>query len=117
MENNAMGIEFPTLDLGGKTYVVKFSGSALYRLEKLSVPVAFEKAENGGVQLKLKQMVDMLHPIINFAGTHEDLADLVMPIKQQVFDALLSALGKAFPPAARPLKADETPAPPANPIQ
>jgi hypothetical protein len=114
MENsNGTGIEYPTLELGGKTYTIKFSGSALYRLEKNRVEIAFEKAANGGAALKLTQMVDILHPMINFPGAHDELAELVFPVRQEALNAILLALGKAFPPAERPLKADETtPAPP-----
>ncbi len=103
--NNGSGIEFPTIELGGRRYTVRFSRSSLYRMEKLGIKFQVKvKAlpdQPGMVQREMTfaQVVDMLYIATGFEGTVEELAELVTPEKtQEGFEKIMAAWGKAFPP-------------------
>jgi hypothetical protein len=105
---NGSGVDYPTIELGGKTYTVKFSRGLLYRMSKLGVVFAPQVVPNPNdpskklIQMSFVQIVDVLHVAIGFEGTHEELAELVFEHRPQVIDALMAAWGKAFPPAPLP---------------
>lgn len=99
MENtNGTGITYPTLELGGKTYTVKFSrGGMLYRLSKTGTNLADLKG-----QKSFATLVDVLHAALfgQYQGTSEELADLLLSEGKAMAagEAVSEALKKAFPP-------------------
>jgi hypothetical protein len=94
---NGTGVDYPTLELGGKAYTVKFSRGILYRMGKLGV-VFNPRVANNQVTMSFTAVVDVMHAVIGFEGTHEDLAELVYDKRGDCVSALMVAWGKAFPP-------------------
>lgn len=102
MSENGTGVQYPTIELGGQTYTVKFSRAMLYRLGKAGVKFSpqFKAPEGdkpGGIQMDFAQVVDVLHLAIGFQGTHDDLAELVFDKRNEAVSAIMLAWGKAFP--------------------
>ena len=103
MENNGSGIDFPTIELNGKTYTVKFSRAMLYRMNKLGVvfaPQIVASPTDPGkkaVQMTFMQIVDVLHLATGYEGSHEELAEAVFDKRPEAIDKLMAAWGKAFP--------------------
>lgn len=102
MNQNGTGIIYPTIELGGVTYELKFTRGALfYRLSRLGVDLG-----TAFTNITFSVRVDILHSIIagtgpgKYAGTTEELADLVLTENKskEVVELLLAALGKVFPP-------------------
>jgi hypothetical protein len=115
------GVDYPTIDIEGVQYTLKFSRGAMYRLDKAGVDFRalarqFEKWKTGFVHLS--GLVDVIHaclaeqiPDISAA----QLADMLLPISLQGTDytdrvrvlavAVSQALGKVWPPSqALPLQ-------------
>ena len=97
-QTNGSGLQFPTLELGGVTYIVKFTrGGLLYRLNKAGASMA----DLGG-QKSFAASIDLLHAALygQFLGTPEELADLVLSEEKilQIGEVLGEALKKVFPP-------------------
>lgn len=103
------GIIYPTIELGGTTYTVKFTrGGLLYRLEKSGTAIAdclnlasFAKA------------IDLLHAALwgQFKGTAEDLAEIVLNEGKiaAVSLVLTEALKKVSPPTQSAAAVAEAP--------
>lgn len=113
MNQNGSGIDFPTIELGGQHYIVKFSRASLYRMEKLGIKFEVKVTplpdQPGMVNrsMTFAQVVDMLLVAIGFKGTAEELAELVTPAKvQEGFEKIMDAWGKAFP-SPQPIKLQE----------
>lgn len=99
---NATGIEYPTLELGGKLYTVKFTrGGLMYRLNKAGTSLAALGSERS-----FSAYIDILHAALfgQYDGTPEDLAEIVMAEEKlpQLADAVNNAIKKAFPPSQAP---------------
>lgn len=114
-ETNGSGIQYPTLELGGKTYVVKFTrGALLYRLGRKGL--SFEHLMNGA---NFATIIDFLHAALSgqYQGTEEDLADVVLNEGKtlEVGAALAEAVKKASPSDPNP--AAEPAGQPAPPVQ
>ena len=112
-QTNGSGLEFPTLELGGKMYIVKFTrGGLLYRLNKNGAEL------NLGGPKTISATVDLLYAALwnQFQGTPEDLADLVFGEEKMLLvgQVLGEALKKVFPPTPIPAAApaDQPAAPP-----
>ena len=105
MENNGTGILYPTIELGGATFTLRFTrGALLYRLSRRGVTTADLNvpAKSFGA------LVEVLHATMEpqFLGTHEQLAEIMEAAgidKLRAYRAAVDeALGKVFPPIARP---------------
>ena len=97
-ETNGTGIEYPTIELGGKLYIVKFTrGGIMYRLSKAGVDITTLGTARG-----FSSIIDMLHAALfgQYLGDAESLAELVINENKTsvVSNAINEALGKAFPP-------------------
>ena len=111
-QTNGSGLQFPTLDLGGKTYIVKFTrGGLLYRLNKAGANLG----DLGGPK-SLAMYIDLLHAALwdQYDGAPDQLADLIFSEDKMslVGEVVNEALKKVFPPptpAAAP--ADQPAAP------
>ena len=114
MDNiNGTGVEYPTIELGGKVYTVRFTrGGILYRLNKNGINLA----ELGGAR-SFSTLIDVFHAALHgqYAGTPEDLAELVVSEEkaQAVDTAVAEALKKVFPPTQTAAVAAVEPAAPA----
>ena len=95
---NGTGVDYPTIELGGKTYTVKFSRGMLYRMGKLGVVFA-PKLDAGRITMDFAQIVDLAHLATGFKGTHDELAELLYDKRNDALTALMAAWGKAFPPS------------------
>lgn len=109
---NGSGIEYPTLELGGKTYVIKFTrGGLLYRMSKNGA----DPRDLAGPK-SIAAVIDILHATLfgQFDGSPEQLADIVFSEGkfQASSDAVLDAVKKVFPPTQTVAggTADQTPA-------
>lgn len=92
--------EYPSIELGGTKYEVKFTRGLMYRLDKmgLSFNPTFEsgkKAWSG----KLSNMVDVLKEAIGFQGTAEELTELCYDKRDEVLSVLVEAWGKVVLPS------------------
>lgn len=103
-QNNGTGIEYPTIELGGKTYTVKFSRGLLYRLAKAGVKIETRQIA-GGVSMPFEILVDAYHVLIGFEGSHEELAEMMFDKRGEALNKLLVAVGKTLP--AAPIKLEE----------
>lgn len=97
-EIKASGTEYPELELGGVTYEVKFTRGILYRLDKAGVTFnpQFTKTTS---TVKLANLIDVLHMVISFEGTHEELAELAYDKRDEVSSKLIQAWGKVVLPS------------------
>ena len=98
MNQNGTGVEYPTIELGGVNYTVKFSRGMLYRMGKQGVSFSPKFPGEGKVSMDFSQIVDLLCLATGFPGTHEDMAELVYEKRNEAVAALMAAWGKAFPP-------------------
>jgi len=101
-DTNGTGVVYPTVELGGRIYVVKFTrGGILYRLSKAGVDLAALGTVHG-----FATIIDTLHAALfgQYVGDAESLAELVLAEDkaEQVGEAVSEALKKAFPPIQTP---------------
>ncbi len=97
-ETNGTGIEYPTIELGGREYTVKFTrGGILYRLNKNGANLS----DLGGSK-SFATLVDVLHAALfgQFNGTTDELAELIVAEEKILAadHAVSEALKKVFPP-------------------
>lgn len=111
------GVDYPTLEIDGKTYTVKFSRAALYRLDKAGFDLRtlpdelrqwFPHKDEAGREIpgraRLSVVIDILHAAISkeFHGTPEDLAEVTDPERTaEIVSALVLAMSKMQPPTKR----------------
>jgi hypothetical protein len=125
------GIEYPTIEIAGKRYTVKFSRGALYRLDKAGFdlrelgPSIQRWFPNGGRDgnVRLSVLFDVLHSAIAEqlpTGMNAmELCELALPMDSpgeetqkrvvEIATAIIQALIKMAPPAQTRLR--ETAAP------
>ena len=99
-EQNGTGIIYPTLELGGKTYTVKFTrGGLLYRLSKSGA--SFSDLISGSDK-NFAACFDILYAALygQYLGTVEDLVELAFAESkvEEVKTVVREAVKKAFPP-------------------
>ncbi len=102
-ETNGSGIIYPTIELGGVTYVVKFTrGGLLYRLSKSATNLS----DLASGPRSLAAVVDVFHAALfgQYNGTPEELAELVLAEDKlaQVSGIVADSLKKVFPPTQTP---------------
>lgn len=100
-EQITTGVEYPTIELAGVTFTLKFTrGAMLYRLSKSGTAIADMNARGTKT---LSAVIDVLHAALfgQFNGTPEELSDLVMNEgkMKEARTAVDIALGKVFPPS------------------
>ncbi len=98
------GVEYPTVELGGALYEVKFTRGVLYRLEKQGVMFNPQRKLNAGQvtwHLQFSNIVDVLKECIGFPGTHEELAELCFDQRDEISKILLDAWGNLMLPTLR----------------
>jgi hypothetical protein len=102
--SNGTGIDYPTIELDGKMYTVKFTrGALLYRLSKSGSSLADLRTNKNFATL-----IDILHAGLygQYDGTSLELAELISSgddfvAKYKQMDEVISeAIKKAFPPTA-----------------
>ncbi len=101
MELNGSGVSYPIIELGNQTYSLKVTRGVLYRLGKRGINILpIEKLDEGRfLSLQFTMLVDILAVVISFAGTNEQLAELVYDHQQDVAKALWQAWGNlSLPP-------------------
>jgi hypothetical protein len=122
------GVDYPTIEIEGQQYTLKFSRGAMYLLDKQGVDFRRlgrelqmwlpRKEVPGSGQVHLSGLVDVIHACLaeQFPGvTAARFADMLLPIGLQGVDyqnrvgalaiAVIQALGKAWPPSqALPLQ-------------
>lgn len=117
MENT--GVEFPTIELGGKTYTVKFSRGLLYQLDKQGIKFNPQFTRDQA-SCGLSPLVDTLKLAIGFEGTADELTELVYDKRDEALTALVNGWGKVVLPSlqakiaatvAKTKAADEQPLP------
>lgn len=102
MDTNGSGIEYPTIELGGKTYTVKFTGAAMWRMGKAGVAFRVTHTEDRQkLTTQFHNNVDVLYACIDFKGTIDELADLAWPKRQEVANVLIKGWGNLLLPSAQ----------------
>lgn len=99
MSENGTGIIYPTIELGGKFYTVKFTrGGLLYRLSRSGTSLS----DLTSGSKNFASVIDVLHAALygQYAGTAEDLAELVLSENKtgELSMVIGEALKKVFPP-------------------
>jgi hypothetical protein len=111
------GIEYPTLIIEGRAYVVKFGRAAMYRLDKQGFDLRtlptqingwFPKLDEFGKEIpgsvRYSVLIDVLHAAVGdqLRCTTEELAEMVGPERTpEVAMALIQSLSK-MQPSAKP---------------
>ncbi len=103
-ETKDTGVDYPELDLGGTKYAVKFTRAAIYRLEKAGIvfnPTFIRDAAGKatGASTQFSNIVDVLHIVIKFEGTHDELAEFVYDRRDEISGVLIGAWGKVVLPS------------------
>jgi hypothetical protein len=96
MEPIGSGVEYPTIELGGKTYPVKFSEYAQYKLSKQGIAFAPAFIDGGkAYRIGFANLVDVLALCIEWHGTIEELCKIVYPKakRDEVGQVLMAAWG------------------------
>lgn len=95
------GIEYPTIDLQGVAFTLKFTrGGLLYRLSKTGTQLSDMRA--GGTR-SFSALIEVLHAALygQFIGTCDQLAEIVHEAgREKILEARIAidaALGKVFP--------------------
>lgn len=90
--------EYPKLELGGKTYELKFTRGLMYRMDKAGVlfNATIKKTSS---TMNFSNIVDVLHMAIRFDGTHEDLAELAFDRRDEITSLLVEAWSKVVLPS------------------
>jgi hypothetical protein len=96
-ETKAPG-EFPEIELGGKKYTVKFTRGMLYRLDKMGIQFSPRFTPQGST-CTLSNIIDVLHVVIGFEGSHEELAELAYDQRNDIHAKLVEAWGKVVLPS------------------
>lgn len=107
---NGTGIVYPTIELGGKTYTVKFTrGGLLYRLSKSGTNIA----DLRNSPRYISTLIECLHAALfdQFGGTPIELAELVYDEdKISLVDQVVAeALKKVFPSPTKAAVEPEAP--------
>jgi len=95
---NGSGVDYPTLELGGKVYTVKFTrGGLMYRVSKNGGSLA-ELIGNTSFAAIFDILTAALHG--QYTGTAEQLADIAIEEDKlsEIREVLDKAIKKAFPP-------------------
>lgn len=98
---NGTGVEYPTIELGGKSYTVKFTRSTVYRLEKAGIKFN-PRFSNGGktVNMQFAEVVDVLAVCIGWPTNElEDLAELVFDVRDEATRIIVDAWGNLLRPS------------------
>ncbi len=102
---------FPEIDLGGKKYAVKFTRGTMYRLDKAGIPFS-PNVSNNQVTSKFSNIVDVLHMVVGFEGSHEDLAELIYDRRNEIQTILVEAWGKVVLPSLQAMASAQAAAKP-----
>lgn len=102
-EKEMTGQEYPTIELGGKAYELKFTRGMIYRLDKMGIvfaPVIRQTGPNTTeTTVKLSNLIDTLHVVIGFQGTSEELAELAFDKRDELTFKLTDAWRKVVLPS------------------
>lgn len=98
MEETKAPGEFPGIELGGETYQVKFTRGLLYRLDKMGIQFSPRFTPQGST-CSLSNIIDVLHVVIGFKGTHEELTELAYDKRNEIHEKLVDAWGKVVLPS------------------
>lgn len=93
MEENKAPGEFPEIELGGETYQIKFTRGLLYRLDKMGIQFSPRFTPQGST-CTLSNIIDVLHVVIGFKGTHEELAELAYDKRNDIHTKLVESWEK-----------------------
>jgi|SRR5215831_4986972 len=111
------GIQYPTIEIAGKTYTVKFSRAAFYRLGKAGFDLRqFAPLKDGLIAFSI--LFDLLHAAIAdqlpVKLETEELVDMALPIDmpheaarkrlEEIGSIVREAFSKIAPPPQLPLR-------------
>lgn len=91
------GVDYPTIELGGKTYAIKWTRAAAYDLSLAGVNLGGVVSAPGKLSIPFHQVVDGLYILIGFEGTKHELAELVHGKTQEAYDKMILSAGKIAP--------------------
>ncbi len=113
------GITYPTIEIGGKSYEIKFTGATLFTLQENGIQFAprFEPNQNPADtkwRCEFNNLIKTLKVCIGWRFEIDTLANLVFPIRDEAFTKLMEAWGNLMLPSIQ-LKLRETAAKQAEP--
>jgi hypothetical protein len=98
MNENGSGVSYPTVELGGVRYEVKFTRATMYRLDKEGIVFNPQFARSSAT-LKFSTIVDTLKLCIAFDGSADELAELCFDKRDEILSVLVESWGKVVLPS------------------
>lgn len=118
MEPNT-GATYPTVELGGVLYEVKFTRSMIYRMDKAGIKFSpeFIDGGKGGVKLSFSNLVDVLKVAIDFPGTADELSEMAYDKRNAITTILMNAWGNLLRSSKAPVATAQPEAQLTEPLQ
>lgn len=102
MEELTTGAEYPSIELGGQSYQVKFTRGLMYRMDKLGLSFDAKFTKEGELirtTMPYHNIIDVLHMAIGFKGTQEELSEFVYDRRDEIMVLMVGAWGKVALPS------------------
>lgn len=113
---NETGIEYPTMEIGGTVYTLRWTPAVAYEASVAGVSlVGLPTGVPGKLSIPFHQVVDSMAILIGWQGTKHELADHIHGRTQEAYDKIVVSMGKAAP-SKNPLQTPAAAAQP-NPVQ
>ena len=94
------GVEYPTIELGGKEYTIRFTRALFYKMGKAGIKFN-PQVTSTMVQVPFHELVDVMKLAIDFQGTEEELAEMLFDKRDQVVMPLVNAWGNLVLPTLK----------------
>jgi|GEM_PF-4151630 len=100
MEDQLKGVDYPTIELGGAPYTIKFTRAMFYRMGKAGIQ--FNPVFNGNTaKIDFHVLVDVMKLAIGFTGSADDLAELLFDKRDEALRLLVDAWGNLVLPSLK----------------
>jgi hypothetical protein len=95
-KQEATGVDYPTIDLGGKEYAVKYTKAAAYELSVAGVDLS-SVARGGRNIVPFHQIVNAVQILTGYPGTPMELAEVLFDRQQEALNKITVAASKILP--------------------
>lgn len=90
MDPNGSGIQYPTIDIDGVVFEIKWTRESSYDLSLAGINIA-------GPSVPFHMVVQALHSLIGYPGTARQLSTHLIGRSQEAYNKILEASGKVLP--------------------
>jgi hypothetical protein len=95
-KQEATGVDYPTIDLGGKEYEVKYTKAAAYKLSVAGVDLSSVQRGDRNI-VPFHQIVNGILILTAFPGTTDELAEILFDRQQEALNKITVAASKILP--------------------